>query len=63
MEKVFIFFISSKKLTKSLLELIFLNKATLIIVEDPEDLLDLAATLFRHPTDLKEFFGTKGIWS
>lgn len=63
MEKVLIFLIASKKLTKSLLELIFFNKATLIIVENSEDLLELAATLFRHPTDLKEFFGTKGIWS
>jgi len=46
-----------------ILELSLLNKSTVILIYDAEDILHLLGSLLAQATKLEELFITKGVWS
>lgn len=46
-----------------ILELSLLNKSTVILIYDTEDILHLLGTFLAQATKLEELFITKGVWS
>lgn len=46
-----------------ILELSLLNKSTVILIYDAEDILHLLGTFLAQATKLEELFITKGVWS